>query len=117
MLLLSGSAGTGAERVGVTDSHGLPGARAGAGIRWGSPGRSVFFGKRGWFCETPALPVTASLSQGAPKVRLAAGPGEVPLAVGASRLLPGAQERDVMWVTPEQSQISLWWGLGAQAAL
>lgn len=50
-------------------------------------------------------------------MRLAAGPGEVPLAVGASRLLPGAQERDAMWVTPEQSQISLWWGLGAQAPL
>lgn len=62
VLLLSGSAGTGAERVGVTDSRGLPGARAGAGIRWGSLVSSALFGKRDWFCETPALRVTASPS-------------------------------------------------------
>lgn len=35
---------SGAERGGVTDTRGLPGARAGAGIHWGSPAVPWFLG-------------------------------------------------------------------------
>lgn len=117
VLLLSGSAGTGAERVGVTDTRGLPRACAGAGIRWGIPGSSALFGKRGWFCESPTLHVTAS-----PSGSTADGAGSRSqrgsLGWGSLQVAPwGWREGCRAGTTPEQSQISLRWGLGAQAPL
>lgn len=66
VLLLSGSAGTGAERVGVTDTRRLPRACAGAGIRWGSPAARRFLGSEVGSVNPP--PCTSEpLPRGAPQ--------------------------------------------------
>lgn len=88
LLLLSGSAGTGAECVGVTDSRG---AARGPRWSWDSLGIPRQFGA---FWE--ARLVVWSPRPARHRLSLGESPGEVPVAVRASRLLPGARERDAM---------------------
>lgn len=119
VLLLSGTAGTGAERGGVTDTRGLPGGCAGAGIHWGSLSVRCFLGSEVGCVEAPArhrLSLGEQLRRGWQQVPerfpwLWEPPG---CSLGLARGMPRG---NCTWVTPEQSQISLWWDLTAQTPL